>query len=48
MSVNEAGEVVGRLNEAFGAGNLDEAMSACADDLEVVDPGIGQVRGTDR
>jgi steroid delta-isomerase-like uncharacterized protein len=48
MSVNEAGEVVGRFYEAFGAGNLDEAMSACADDLEVVDPGIGQVRGSDR
>jgi steroid delta-isomerase-like uncharacterized protein len=48
MSPSEAGEVVGRLYEAFGAGNLDEATSACADDLEVVDPGMGQVRGSDR
>jgi steroid delta-isomerase-like uncharacterized protein len=48
MGASEAGEVVGRFYEAFGAGNLDEAISTCADDLEIVDPGMGQVRGSDR
>lgn len=48
MGASEAGEVVGRFYEAFGAGNLDEAISVCADDLEIVDPGMGQVRGVDR
>jgi steroid delta-isomerase-like uncharacterized protein len=48
VSASEAGEVVGRFYEAFGAGNLDEAMSVCADDLEIVDPGMGQVRGSER
>lgn len=48
MSPSEAGEVLGRFYEAFGAGNLDDAISACADDVEVVDPGMGQVRGADR
>ena len=48
MGSNAAGEVVGRFYEAFGAGNIDAALSVCADDLEIVDPGMGQVRGRDR
>ena len=45
MGSNAAGEVVGRFYEAFGAGNIDAALSVCADDLEIIDPGMGQVRG---
>ena len=48
MGSNAAGEVVGRFYEAFGAGNIDAALSVCADDLEIIDPGMGQVRGRDR
>jgi steroid delta-isomerase-like uncharacterized protein len=48
MGVNAAGEVGGRFYEAFVAGNIDAALSVCADDLEVVDPGMGRVRGRDR
>jgi ketosteroid isomerase-like protein len=48
MRPNTAGEVVQRFYEEFGAGNLDAALSACADDLEIIDPGMGQVRGRDR
>jgi len=43
-----AGEVVGRFYQDFGAGDIDAALSVCADDLEIVDPGMGQVRGRDR
>jgi steroid delta-isomerase-like uncharacterized protein len=45
MSTSTPGDVVGRFYEAFGAGDLDAALDACADDLEIVDPGMGQVRG---
>src|SRR5579859_7126600 len=48
MSGNAAGEVVARFYEQFGAGNLDAALSVCAEDVELVDPGMGQVRGSDR
>lgn len=48
MGLSAAGEVVGRFYEAFGAGDIDPALSVCADDLEIVDPGMGQVRGGDR
>ena len=48
MGSNAAGEVVGRFYEAFDAGNIDAALSVCADDLEIIDPGMGQVRGRDR
>jgi ketosteroid isomerase-like protein len=48
MSSNAAGEVVGRFYEQFGAGSIDAALSVCADDLEIIDPGMGQVRGRDR
>jgi steroid delta-isomerase-like uncharacterized protein len=47
MGANAA-EVLGRFYEEFGAGDIDAALSACADDLEIVDPGMGQVRGRDR
>jgi len=40
-------EVVGRFYDEFAAGNVDAALSVCADDLEIVDPGMGQVRGSD-
>jgi ketosteroid isomerase-like protein len=48
MGSNAAGEVVGRFHEEFGAANIDAALSICADDLEIVDPGMGRVRGGDR
>lgn len=48
MSSDGTGEVVGRFYEQFGAGNLEAALAACSDDLEIVDPGMGRVRGRDR
>ena len=48
MTANPAGETVRRFYEAFGTGDIDAALSACADDLEIIDPGMGQVRGRDR
>jgi steroid delta-isomerase-like uncharacterized protein len=48
MSDNAAGEVVSTFYEKFGAGEFDVALSLCADDLEIVDPGMGQVHGRDR
>ena len=48
MGSSAAGEVVGRFYEAFGSGDIDGALAVCADDLEIVDPGLGQVRGCDR
>jgi len=37
-----------RFYEDFGAGKIDSAVSACAHDLEITDPGMEQVRGRDR
>lgn len=48
MTANPASETVRRFYEAFGAGDIDAALSACADDLDIIDPGMGQVRGRDR
>jgi ketosteroid isomerase-like protein len=48
MSADAAGEVVGRFYDEFGAGDIDAALSVCADDLEIIDPGMGEVRGRDR
>jgi steroid delta-isomerase-like uncharacterized protein len=48
LTANPAGETVRRFYEAFGTGDIDAALSACADDLEIIDPGMGQVRGRDR
>jgi steroid delta-isomerase-like uncharacterized protein len=48
MSANPAAETVRRFYEAFGAGDIDAALSVCADDLEILDPGMGQVPGRDR
>src|SRR6516164_5465043 len=47
-SSTAAADVVGRFYADFGAGDIEAALSACADDLEVVDPGLGQVHGRDR
>jgi len=47
MSSDAAGEVVGRFYEQFGAGSIDAALWVCADDPEIGDPGMGQVRGRD-
>jgi steroid delta-isomerase-like uncharacterized protein len=38
-------EVVGQFYELFSAGDVDGALSVCADDLEVIDPAMGQVHG---
>ena len=48
MSVSAAGEIVARFYEDFGTGDIDAALSACAEDLEIVDPGMGRVRGRER
>jgi hypothetical protein len=44
MSLNAAGEIMGRFYEDFGAGKLDAALSKCAEHLEIIDPGMGLVR----
>ena len=43
-----AGETMKRFYEDFGTGNFNAALAACADDLEIIDPGMGQVRGRER
>jgi steroid delta-isomerase-like uncharacterized protein len=43
-----AGEIMSRFYEDFGTGNIDGALAACAKDLEITDPGMGQVRGRER
>jgi steroid delta-isomerase-like uncharacterized protein len=48
MSINAAGEIVARFYKRFGSGDIDAALSCCADDLEIVDPGMRQARGRDR
>jgi ketosteroid isomerase-like protein len=42
MSAGPASETVGRFYEAFSAGDIDAALSACADDLGIIDPGMGR------
>ena len=48
MSTRAAAEVMGRFYDDFGTGNIDNAVSVCAEDLEIVDPGMGQVVGRER
>ena len=48
MSVSAAGEVMARFYEDFGAGNIKDAISVCAEDLEIIDPGMGHVVGRER
>jgi steroid delta-isomerase-like uncharacterized protein len=48
MTANPASETVRRFYVAFGTGDIDAALSACADDLEIIDPGMGLVRGRER
>ena len=48
MSADTPGQVVGRFYEDFATGNIDAALSACAEDLEIVDPGMGHVHGRER
>jgi ketosteroid isomerase-like protein len=48
MSVNAPSEIMDRFYADFGTGNLDAALSACAEDLEIVDPGMGHVHGRER
>lgn len=38
-------EVGGQFYELFSAGDVDGALAVCADDLEVIDPGMGPVHG---
>ena len=45
MGIIGADEVMGRFYEDFGAGDIDGAVSVCAEDLEIVDPGMGHVVG---
>jgi steroid delta-isomerase-like uncharacterized protein len=39
---------MGRFYEDFGTGDIDAALSVCAEDLEIVDPGMGHVHGRER
>jgi ketosteroid isomerase-like protein len=48
MSLSAAGEVMARFYEDFGAGNIKNAVSVCAEDLEIIDPGMGHVVGRER
>jgi ketosteroid isomerase-like protein len=48
MSVSTAGEIMRRFYKDFGTGNIDAALSACTEDLEIVDPGMGDVHGRER
>ena len=48
MSVTAAGEIMGRFYDDFTAGNVDGALAACAEDLEILDPGMGDVHGRER
>jgi ketosteroid isomerase-like protein len=48
MSISAATEVMGRFYEDFGAGNIDGAVSVCAEHLDIVDPGMGHVVGRER
>jgi steroid delta-isomerase-like uncharacterized protein len=48
VSVRAAAEIMGRFYEEFGTGNIDAALSACAEDLEIIDPGMGRVHGRER
>jgi len=43
-----AEELVGRFYEAFDNNKIDEALAAFAEDLEIVDPGMGTVHGRGR
>ena len=48
MRISAAGEIMGRFYEDFGTGNINDAISVCAEDLEIVDPGMGHVVGRER
>jgi steroid delta-isomerase-like uncharacterized protein len=48
MSSDAAAKFVRRFYKQFGAGRIDAALSVFADDLEVIDPAMGRVRGRDR
>jgi ketosteroid isomerase-like protein len=48
MAISGADEVMGRFYADFGTGDIDGALSVCAEDLEIVDPGMGQVVGCKR
>jgi ketosteroid isomerase-like protein len=48
MSAGTPGELVGRFYERFNESDIDEAVSAFSEELEIVDPGMGTVHGRDR
>ncbi|HEY1775588.1 MAG TPA: ester cyclase [Solirubrobacteraceae bacterium] len=48
MSISAAAKVMGRFYENFSAGNIDEAVAVRAEDLEIIDPGMGDVVGRER
>jgi steroid delta-isomerase-like uncharacterized protein len=45
MSVDSARQLVLRFYEEFDKGNIANAVSAFSNDLEIIDPGIGTMRG---
>jgi ketosteroid isomerase-like protein len=45
MSAAIPGELVGRFYEEFDRGNIEDAVSRFAEELEIVDPGMGTVYG---
>jgi steroid delta-isomerase-like uncharacterized protein len=48
MGSKTAGEVVSRFYDEFGVGNIEAALSVVAEDVEIIDPGMGHVHGRER
>lgn len=48
MTTSSPGDRVVRIYKDWAAGNFDQALDACAEDLEVIDPGTGRVYGRKR
>ena len=46
MSATAARDLVARFDEAFDAGDLESAVSIASFDVEMTDPGLGTVHGT--
>ena len=48
MSRTDGGDAVGRFYAAFDRGDLDAGVLLFAEQLEIIDPGMGKVHGRDR